>query len=239
MGRTPHANGSSRYDAGQMNSTRLSRLATATIAAQLVFIGGWLVLGAVEGDGYSPGRHDISDLAALTAHHATLDRLTLGISGAVTIAFALSLVPILGRGMWLLALSLPGLDNLTDVFFRLDCRAADAGCDTATATDSWHGTAHLTFFVVAALATVVAPFVLSRRMRRTDGWAGLARPTKIFGVVTIAALVASGATTGTGLQGWSQRGAAVIVCSGVAVLAWHVVQLERRRSVMRSFSPAR
>jgi hypothetical protein len=222
-----------------MNSTRLSRLAIVTIAAQVVFVGGWLVLGAVEGDGYSPGRHDISDLGALTARHATLDRLTLGISGAVTIVFALSLVPILGRWMWLLALSLPGLDNVTDVFFRLDCRAADAGCDMAKATDSWHGTAHLGFFAIAALATVVAPFVMSRRMRRTDGWTDLARPTNIFGVVVFAALAAAGATTGTALQGWSQRCAAVIMCSGVAVLAWRVVQLERRRSVTGSLSPAR
>jgi hypothetical protein len=28
-------------------------------------------------------------------------------------------------GAWLLAASLMGLDNLSDVFFRLDCRAVD------------------------------------------------------------------------------------------------------------------
>jgi hypothetical protein len=212
-----------------MSSSR-RLLALTTIVAQALFVGGWLWLGAVEGDSYSPGRHDISDLAALTADHATIARLTLGFSGAVTIAFAISLVPVLGRGAWLLACSLPALDNLSDAFFRIDCRAADPGCDLSTATDSWHGTLHLGVFVVAASATVVAPFVLSRRMRRTEGWADLARPTWLFGVVILLALVGTAATSGTAWQGSSQRVAAVIVSAGVAALAWRVARLEARRS---------
>src|SRR4051812_48205601 len=100
-----------------MARTRRTYLAIGTAVGQLVFVGGWLVLGFLEGHGYSPARHDISDLAALTAHHASADRLTLAVSGGVTIAFALSLRQVFGGAAWLLALSLPGLDNLTDVFF--------------------------------------------------------------------------------------------------------------------------
>src|SRR5213083_430800 len=59
-------------------------LAWGGIAGQIVFVGGWLVLGAIEGHGFSAGRHDISDLGALTAHHATASRITEGIAGAVT-----------------------------------------------------------------------------------------------------------------------------------------------------------
>jgi hypothetical protein len=66
-----------------------SWLAWAVIAAQLLLVGGMLILGAIEGHGDSAGRHDISDLGALTAHHATAERLIVGIAGAVTIAFAL------------------------------------------------------------------------------------------------------------------------------------------------------
>jgi hypothetical membrane protein len=66
-----------------------SWLAVAVIAAQLLFVGGMLVLGAIEGYGYSAGRHDVSDLGALTAQHATAARLIVGIAGATTIAFAL------------------------------------------------------------------------------------------------------------------------------------------------------
>jgi hypothetical protein len=196
----------------------------AAIAAQILFIVGWLWLGAIESGGYSPGRHDISDLAALTSDHATLSRLTLALSGAATIAFGLSLVPVLGRAGWLVALSLPGLDNLTDTFFRLDCRAVDPGCDASAATDSWHGTLHVVFFVIAALATLAAPFVLARSMRRTDGWTHLARPTTRYGFLIVVALIVTAATTGTAVQGWTQRGAAVIVTAGIAVLAWQVVR---------------
>jgi hypothetical protein len=211
-------------------------LAGAAIAGQLLFVAGWLVLGMVEGHGFSAGRHDVSDLGALTARYATVSRLTEGIGGALTIAFAiLVLRPCLrsaGRtgtvGAWLVAASLPALDTMSDAFFRLDCRAADAGCTTAEATASWHGKAHLVCFAVAALASVAAPFVLSRAMRKVEGWQDLARPTRIFGIVLIVALAVTGATTGTAVQGWTQRGAIVLVALGISSLAWRVLQLESR-----------
>jgi hypothetical protein len=210
---------------------RTTGLAGAAIAGQLLFIAGWLVLGMVEGHGYSAGRHDVSDLGALTAHYATASRLTEGIGGALTIAFAVFVLgPSLrsAAGAWLVAASLPAFDTMSDAFFRLDCRAADAGCTTAEATASWHGKAHLLCFGVAALATVVAPFVLSRAMRKVEGWHDLARPTWIFGIVLITALVVTGATTGTAVQGWTQRGAIVLVALGVSSLSWRVLRLESR-----------
>jgi hypothetical membrane protein len=206
------------------------RLAWAAIAAQLVFIAGWLVLGAIEGHGYSPGRHDISDLGAPTAHHVWLNALTLLISGALTIAFAvLALRPALTQAelkqpvsAWLVALSLPALDNLSDVFFRLDCRAADSGCTASQAASSWHGKIHVIVAVIAALATLIAPFALAYRMRRLDAWQDLARPTLVFGILVIVSLAAAIALNGTGAQGWSQRVAAVLVTSGIVMLAVRV-----------------
>jgi Protein of unknown function (DUF998) len=213
-----------------------SWLAWAVIAVQLLFVGGILILGAIEGHGYSAGRHDISDLGALTAHHATIERLIVGIAGAVTIAFALLVLrPSLrtpgGReplGPWLVALSLPGFDTMSDAFFRLDCRAADAACTMAEATASWHGKAHIACLVIAALATVAAPFVLAHRMRRVDGWQDLAVPTRIFGALMIVALAVTAATTGTAAQGWTPRGTIVLVALGIVALAWRVLKLERR-----------
>jgi hypothetical membrane protein len=206
-------------------------IAISAIAAQLVFVGGWLVLGLLEGHGYQPGRHDISDLGALTAQHATVDRLTIFVAGALTIAFALSLRPSFGWAAWLLALSLPGYDTMSDAFFRLDCRAADAGCDTAAATASWHGKMHIVDFVISALATVAVSFVLARRMRRTEGWTDLARPAAVCGVLVVAVLSVTAATAGTAIQGWTQRGAAVIVDAGIVMLAWRILRLETRRRV--------
>ena len=203
---------------------RTAWLAGAAIAAQLIFVAGWIVAGLLEGHGYSSAEHDISDLGALTAHHAWLVQLTQGISGVVTILFAiLVLRRWFGGAAWLVALSLPGLDNLSDTFFRLDCRAADAGCSTSDALSSWHAQIHLASFLVAALATIAAPFVLARRMKHLDGWGDFARPTRIFGLLFLAVFVVSGATTGTSVQGLTQRVAAVFVCTGLAVLAARVL----------------
>lgn len=209
-------------------------LAIATIVAQGIFIAGVTVGSAIEGHGYDVGRHGISDLAALTAHHATLARLCLGIAGVVTMAFALLLLrPALrveGResvGAWLVTLSLAGWDNLSDAFFRLDCRAADAGCVSTASFESWHAKVHLASYLVAGVATVIAPFLLSRRMRAIDGWRDLAGPTRIAGFVIIAALAATVVTGGSAIQGWAQRVALVLVSLGVVPLALRVLRSTR------------
>jgi hypothetical protein len=222
------------YSAAIALRTRVQgTIALAAIAAQLLFIAAWLALGAIEGGGYDAARDDISDLGALTARHPIAWAVCLGVSGALTIVFALAaLRPSLdidGRpspvGAWLVALSLPGLDNVGDVFFRLDCRAADAGCSSSDAMSSWHGTAHVVVFALAAVATLAAPFALAARMRLVDGWRDLARPTTRFGFVAIAALAVTAATVGTPVQGLTQRIAATIVPLGVAALAVRVRRL--------------
>jgi hypothetical protein len=207
-------------------------LAIAAIAAQVLFVGGWLIGGAVEGHGYSAGRHD---LTALTAHHATFNRATLLVSGLLTAAFALwSLRPSLavpGRGVavsaLLVAVSLPSLDGVSDAFFRLDCRAADAGCTSSVAASSWHGTIHIVAFLVAAIPTLVAPFALSRRMRAADGWFDLARSARVFGIALIVVFLATAASQGSSAQGWTQRIAATLAALGVTALAVRVLQLSR------------
>ena len=208
------------------NST-VEALAWAGAGAQALFVGGWLIGGAIEGHGYSAARQDISDLTALTAHYATFNRATLLVSGFLTAAFALwALRPSLTRpdlrtpiSAWLVALSLPSLDNISDVFFRLDCRAADAGCSASHASASWHGKTHLLMFAVSALATVITPFALAHRMQKLDEWRSVARPTRLFGVLVVAALLGAGAFGGTVAQGSSQRIAATLIAFGVVGLA--------------------
>lgn len=188
-------------------TTLLSR---AAIAAQLLFIGTFLVVGATEGHGYDAMRHDISDLGALTAHHAGVFRLLVGLAGAITIAFGLLVVRPALRSTTagvLVALSLPGFDSFTDTFFRLDCRAADAGCSASVALTSWHAKLHLACFAIAAITTVAAAFVIGNR---TVGW------------VTIALLATTAASSGSAVQGLTQRIAATVVPLGVAVLAWRL-----------------
>jgi hypothetical protein len=79
--------------------------------------------------------------------------------------------------------------------------------------------------VIAAFATLVAPFALASRMRLLDGWRDLAGPAVVFGLLTVAVLAANGALQGTGAQGWSQRAAAVFVPIGIVVLAMRTRRL--------------
>ena len=210
-------------------------LSLAAAAAQITFIVSWLAVGAVEGHGYDPMRHDISDLGALTAHHPTVWRLLLLVTGAVTIAFGLLVVrPVLRSATAgvLVALSLVGFDNFTDAFFRLDCRAADPGCTASQAISSWHAVAHVVCFAIAALATIAAPFVMARAMSRDDEWRSTARPTRWFGVVTVVLLALAMAASGTAVQGLAQRTAATVIPLGLAGFAVLVARRQPRVSRM-------
>ena len=209
---------------------RTTWLASGAIAGVVVFNLGWLVAGALQTGGYSVAVHDVSDLAALTAQAPWVMLLGNGLAGVLTIGFALfALRPALavpGRGpalgAWLLAASLIGLDNLSDAFFRLDCRAADQGCSAAAAASSWHGRTHLAVGLLSGIATIVLPFVLAARMRHADGWRDLARPTILAGSLLVAVLAAYVAFEGKTGGGYLQRAAIVLFSAGVVTLALRV-----------------
>jgi len=208
-------------------------LAWAAIAGAVVFNAGWVIGDALQTAGYSVSRHDVSELEALTAQHPWVMLTASGIAGVLAILFALgALRPALrgpGRwdtlGAWLLAASLAGLDNLSDTFFRLDCRAADPGCTRGVAVASWHGEVHVIAGVVTAVATVAAGFVLAARMRRLDGWRDLARPALGFTLVFLAVLVPYLVLQGRAGGGYLQRALIVLLSLAVVVLALRVRRL--------------
>jgi uncharacterized protein DUF998 len=215
-------------------------LAWCVIAAMVIFNAGWLLAGALERHGYSPARHDVSDLTAITAHHAWVMFAAQGIAAAATIAFAIgALRPSLalaGRrdalGAWLLAGSLMAVDNVSDIFFRLDCRAADPRCTLAASATSTHGKVHIGVGIATAAVTLAVPFVLARRMRSVSGWRDFSRPTLVFGIVFAAAMVSYGSLDHSSVQGYAQRAAIVLASIGVAALAIRV------RTLARVSSPA-
>jgi hypothetical protein len=211
------------------------RLAWGAVAGVVIFDAGWIVAGALQVGGYSVARDDVSDLGALTATHPWVELTASGVAGVLVIAFAVfALRPALavpGRGTalgaWLVAASLMGLDNLSDVFFRLDCRAADPGCTATTAVGSWHGTLHLVAGAIAAIATVAAPFALAARMRRLERWSDVMRPTLVFGWAILAVLIGYVTFERKTGGGYLQRTAIVLLSVGVVALALRVRSLAR------------
>jgi hypothetical membrane protein len=208
-------------------------LSWGAIAGVFIFNLGWIVAGALQTGGYSLARHDVSDLGALTAQDPYVILIAGGIAGVLTILFALfALRPALavpGRGTaigaWLLAASLMGLDNVSDLFFRLDCRAADAGCTASVASASWHGKLHVAVAVVSVFATIAVPFVLASRMRRVEGWQDLVVPAITFGVVFLMVLLAYAATESKMGGGYLQRIAIVLLSVAIATVALRVRSL--------------
>lgn len=211
-------------------------LARGATLGQVLFTAGWVVGGLLQDEAYSSARHDISDLGALTAQMPWVWLLPQGIAGVLTIAFALcALEPALRTtghrapiSAWLVALSLMGLDNVSDVFFRLDCRAADAGCTPAVATASWPGTIHIVVGSFAGLATFAAPFALARRMRLIPEWRDLVVGALVFGVLfalLTPAYIALALNTGYG--GYAQRACTVLISAGIILLARRVLTLAR------------
>ena len=211
-------------------------LSWGAIFGHVVFTAGWLLAGALEGHGYSAARHDTSDLAAATAHYAPLVLITQAIAGVLTVAFAIwALQPSLAGpgqrtvfGAWCVAGSLAGVELITEIFFRLDCRAADAGCTTADAMATWYGKLHVIVGFAALFMTIAAPFLLARRMRALPGFRDLVRPAIALGVALVATPVLYGVFFGSPVQGYMNRAPLVLASFGVAVLALRVRRLAIR-----------
>src|SRR5690349_14081016 len=181
------------------------QLAYAAIAGQVIFVGDFVVLGAVEGHGYSATRHYISDLGGPGAQHVAVWFAAQVVCALTTAAFAFgALRPSLaaaGRratiAAWLIAGSVLVFDNITDPLFRLDCRLAEHGCSAADQMVTWHGKVHYYKFVVALVASIAAPFVLAACMQASERWRGRARATRWYGAGFVLCAVAIVVADGT------------------------------------------
>lgn len=193
-------------------------LALVVVPAQLLFLVGALVVGELQGSGYDPLRHDISDLGALTAPHAWWELGPEGVAGAATVAFSLVVLrPVVSWvGSVLLAASLMGLDSLSDLAFRLDCMAVERGCTNAARLASWQAQVHAGVGLLSSLASVAALLVIARRVRRSPGWEDLSRPTQWGAVALGVLLLAYAALEGRDGGGLVER---VLVCALIPVFA--------------------
>jgi MFS family permease len=123
-------------------------LASAAILAQVVFVGGWVLAGALEPH-YSAVRQYISELGRHGAAHPWIFTTFVGIWGLGFIALAVALVPSLRTRPWPLAM--PSLFVLAGVCailvgpLHMDCSpTVSAVCKSREAAGalSWHHYAH-------------------------------------------------------------------------------------------------
>jgi hypothetical membrane protein len=226
------------------HSPRFRRVAVAlcwgAIIGQTLFTIAWLVSDSLQGGDFSPLRDDISDLGALTANHPWIILAAQGVSGVLTICFAIFVLnrtlagpgQKMALGAWLVAMSAVAVDDLSDAFFRLDCQTSQPGCSEATAMASWHGQIHAIVGIVSFILLVIAPFFLARSMRKLPSWSALAKPTKYFGVGLGVLLAVYVGLTGQDGQGTMQRIIALTASAGVCLLAVRAMRIRHSATAL-------
>jgi hypothetical membrane protein len=127
---------------------RTCLLAWAAILAQVVFVGGWVLAGALEPH-YSPVRQYISELGRYGAANPRIFTVFVGIWGLGFIALAVAIVPALRTRPWPLAMPLffvlAGLCAIAVGWLQMDCSpTVSAVCRSREAAGalSWHHYAH-------------------------------------------------------------------------------------------------
>lgn len=163
--------------------TRL--LACVVILAQVVFVGGWFVAGALEPH-YSAIRQYISELGRERAANPWIFTTFVGIWGLGFIALAVALVPSLRTRRWPLAMPLmfvlAGICAILVGPFRMDCSLTlSAVCKSreAAGTLSWHFYAHVWLSLAINVSLLLTGFALAR-----SAW-----PSRLGRVVVIGNLV--------------------------------------------------
>ncbi len=189
------------------------RLALGGVIGPAVFVGSWMVAGAVT-EGYSPVHDAISDLAAIGAPTRVLMTTGLVVDGLGILAFGLALREELDGPAWIAAVG-TGLGTLGVA---------------ASPLGGWTGDGvHAAFAGFAYLSTTALPLLAARTFARS-GRPRATRASIATGAVSAAALLAS--TTGPG-HGLFQRlgltaGDVWIVTAAVGILAGRMGS--RRRS---------
>jgi hypothetical protein len=162
------------------------------LLSPLAFVIGWAAGGLAQPDAYSLVDDSVSDLGALTADQAWIyNQVGANITGLLVAALAYGLwkagIPGLSGSVGVIALAVMGLGQFFDGWFRLDCRAIDAGC-TGGGT-GWQVAAHEIESLVTVLGLLVSVFALARAFKKAERWRDLRTPTLIAGFATIAVFI--------------------------------------------------
>jgi hypothetical protein len=143
-------------------------LAWSAILAQVVFLGGWTLAGALEPH-YSATRQYISELGRDGATHPWIFTVFVGIWGLGFIALAVAVVPSLRTRPWPLAMplcsALAGACAILVGPLRMDCSTIlSAACRSHEAAGgrSWHYEAHSWLSLGIKAALLASGFVFAR-----------------------------------------------------------------------------
>jgi len=160
-------------------------LAWAAILAQVVFLGGWVLAGALEPH-YGPVRQYISELGRHGAANPWIFVTFVGVWGLGFISLAIALVPSLRTRPWPLAMplmfALAGVCAILIGPLHMDCSPTlSAVCKSREARGalSWHHYAHVWFTFGIEVSLLVTAFVFVR-----SAW-----PSRLARIVLIGALV--------------------------------------------------
>lgn len=164
-------------------------LAWAAILAQAVFVGGWVLAGALEPH-YSAVRQFISELGRHGAAHPWIFVIFVGIWGLGWIALAVAVAPSLRTRPWPLAMPsmfvLAGACAILVGPLHLDCSSTvSAICKTRQNAGelSWHHYAHEWVSLGIKVALLLTAFAFAR-----SAW-----PSRLARITVVSALVVLGA----------------------------------------------
>jgi hypothetical membrane protein len=203
-------------------------LAWAAILAQVVFVGGWVLAGALEPH-YSAMRQYISELGRSGAAHPWIFTIFVGLWGLGFIALAVAIVPSLRTRPWPLAMPLffvlAGVCAIAVGWLKMDCSpTVSAVCRSREAAGalSWHHYAHEWISLGIKVALLLTGFAFAR-----SAWPSRLGRLVLSGAVVL--LVAGIVTfflhdSFTGYQGFEERVWALVaqlwalVCATVLIL---------------------
>jgi hypothetical protein len=146
-----------------MGTTR-GRLALAAIAAQPLFVAGWLLADALE-EGYSARRQTVSELGAADAAHPWLLWLALAVFGAGYLALAGALAPAVRGRLTPALFAAAGVGTILLGPVRLDCAPnGEASCKARELAGdlSLVHYAHGWLSLLVVVALIATPLALAR-----------------------------------------------------------------------------
>ncbi|NDL56160.1 DUF998 domain-containing protein [Phytoactinopolyspora mesophila] len=217
-----------------------SWLAVPSIAGALVFTAGWLIAGRVQ-DQYDPRSDYISSLAAVGAANPEIMIAALVLFGIGVMSLGAGLVHSFPDPLGRIAsfgVLLSGLGVLVAGSMRHDCGLQLPDCSARVSLGEISGY-HAVHDVASAATFMFAgasQLLLSRAMRRRDGWRYLRLPSVASGMLTLLLFVLMISGEFAEWVGALQRTIVVVGCIWVCMLAIHLIRLgmkERGRKRLR------